>query len=382
VRCALVAVLTMLLASSAALAQENENDSGQAGFPLNTQNGLGALSYPADVRLGSFAVDLGLPNEGDRLSIQRSYALAGVLSAVVEEQLERTSHGDCHLFLAPLRYPFLRGFMYRSDDAEPSEKARPFCFGLLKQVLSAAWFGDSLIRRQVAETERRAQDYSPADAKRTGVPLMLDDFVAAHDALRAIYDERSTVHALLSLKVEQYASITPEGFRDWVEQIRQSGRIRLLTEDQALQRDLQLSEQDRRASLPPMRTQKTSAEVISLSEMHTQSFRAAVMIAIDALSDPRLAKDPAVNDVVKKYCPATKSEIADPVRNPCSFEDIFGRETWICFFFLTDASPDDRLNDAVAKIATDPAVIALAARKHEGGRAGKPYIVWFGRPQP
>jgi hypothetical protein len=369
VKRAWAAILVTLLSSGTARAEDD------ATIPLRTRNGFFEMFHAENVQLGTFAVDLGLPNEGDRLSIQSSLALADVFGGVVEGQLERTSHGDCNLFLTTVLYPYLEGFMYRSDDAEPSEKARPFCFRLLKQVLSAARFGDSLIRQQVAEHERYAQDYTAADAKRTGVPVELDEVLAIRDALRAIYDERSTVHALLSVRLQQLTSITPDSFRDWVEQVRKSGRIRLLTEDEALQRDLGLPEQDRHASLPPMQMQKTSADVIELSEIHR--FRAAVMVAIDTPSGIKVT-----NEAVEKYCARTRSDLVNHVRNLCSFEVIFERETWICFFFPVDAIPDDQLSDAVARIATDPAVVVLAAGKHEGSRTGKPYIVWFGRRQP
>jgi hypothetical protein len=363
---AVLAALMSISLASLTLAQESKGDVQAAtaeGFdPLRTRDGVAEMFHPANVRLGHFAVDLGLPSDGP--DVQIHHAMASLFGVLVADQLERISHGDCNLDLTASLYPFLGGFMFRSDDAEPSEKTGPFCFGLLKQLISKGQFSDGLIKRWTAELRWWFGHNPPDDA-----PI--------HNALLAIYDERSTVYRLLSDHSTIFESITVGAFRDWMEHVRASGRIRLLTEDDALQRSLGIPAQDRAAMLPAITMTKTSADVIDVKECRA-GIRAAVMIAIEEPADPVVTNDPAVNEAIAKYCPRKQSDLDDRWV-PCVFRGGYGHETWIIISFRTVDGMDDKLRTSISDIMADPAIIALAARKREGSRPGKPFIVWFGR---
>jgi hypothetical protein len=127
---------------------------------------------------------------------------------------------------------------------------------------------------------------------------------------------------------------------------------------------------------------KKSNDIIELSDFDTPSIRAAVLVAVDPPPDGRVN-----NDVVAKHCsvkpwdPVATADASTRVaqlRSGCWFQNVLGRETWVAFYFRADDGPDDVLRRATTAIAADPVVVALAARRSDGGRIGKPYVIWFG----
>jgi hypothetical protein len=198
---------------------------------------------------------------------------------------------------------------------------------------------------------------------------------AISEAVRRTYVEDGTVHALLSVRSADYVAITAVHFREWMQEVRRSNRIRFLSDDPTLASEADIFERNTDA-WREMDIRKKSTALIEVNDWGPVDVRAAVLVAVELPADGKIR-----NDVVEKYCRGkwnSKVDAADKTLPRCQFETIFHREAWIEFHYLAEDGPDESLRRLATDIAQDPAVLALAAMKQNDGKAGHPYLVFFG----
>ena len=170
-------------------------------------------------------------------------------------------------------------------------------------------------------------------------------------AIRRIYDEDSTVHALLSIGDAHYATMTVEQFRHWMQNIRRSGPMRWVTDDPLLDAEGDTFERDINA-WHEISTPKKAMELIEINGFGPADIRAAVLVAVKLPADEKSA-----NRVVEKYCREKRNAKVDPADRTFprrGFENVFFREMWVQFYYLAEDGTDETLRRLAADIAEIP----------------------------
>lgn len=351
--------------------QDRQNERSTAPAPLpKGRSALSDMLIPPDRRLGRFDVDLGLPSGGDRSMVQTNYMMANILSLAVSAKLITASKRQCSIVLSPASYPLIEAYMRMLEASAPRDQVRRICLDAFRRILSVVENDDSSISKAIDDLKTRD---TWARGSSAGSPLR--SFAALSEAVRRIYDEDSTVHALLSIRDTHYATIAVAQFRQWMETVRRSDQMRLLTDDPELDAEGDVFQRHINA-WHEMPTPKKSMDFIEVNGFGPVNIRAAVLVAITPSPDGKVR-----NDVVEKYCrnrSNAKVNPADRIFPRCRFESVFHQEGWIQFYYLAEDGQDESLRRLAADIARDPDVLALAATKRDGGRAGRPYLVFFG----
>src|SRR5262249_54919190 len=160
---------------------------------------------PPNLRLGTFAIDLGLVNDDDGLSVQLNYVMTSVLARTLSRKMTITY--GCNVALWATSYDVIQAFMYKSSQSASSEPVRASCIENFKRLLGVIERDDVLVRRAIEELRR---DNTRSRQTRF---FITDVANGAHEAVRQIYEERSTIHSLLSVEGTHFASVSAENFR-------------------------------------------------------------------------------------------------------------------------------------------------------------------------
>ena len=278
--------------------QHRHSELSNSPAPLpKGRNAPNDMLVPPDRRLGRFDIDLGLPAGGDQASVQTNYMMLNILSSALSIKVITASKLQCSIFLAPAAYPLIQAYM---EGSAPRDQVRRICLDAFRRTLSVVEDDDSAIRKAIDDLKTRdtwARGSSAASRSRSRS--------AISEAVRRVYDEDSTVHALLSVRSTHYASITVAQFRQWMETVRQSGRMRLLTDDPELAAEGDIFERDVNAwhEIP---TPKKSIDVIEVNDFGPVDVRVAVLVAVKPPPDGKVR-----NDAVEKYCRNVRNTKAD-----------------------------------------------------------------------
>jgi hypothetical protein len=350
--------------------QDRANELSTTRTPLpKGRSAFDDLRVPPDRRLGRFDIDLGLPAGGDRASVQKNYMMMSILSSAISKK-SITASKRCGIILHSASYPLIQVYVWMEEASASRDQERRICLEVFRRLLSAIENDDAAIRKAI--DDRKTRD---TWAHGSSASSRLRSFAAMREAVRRIYDEDSTLHALLSIRDAHYATITVEQFRQWMENVRRSGRMRWLTDDPQLDAERDIFDRDINA-WHEMPTPKRSMELIEVSGFGPVDIRAAVLVAVKLPADEKNA-----NGVVEKYCREKWNAKVDPADRTfprCGFENVFFREMWVQFYYLAEDGTDETLRRLAADIARDPDILALAAMNRDGGRAGHPYLVFFG----
>jgi hypothetical protein len=156
--------------------------------------------------------------------------------------------------------------------------------------------------------------------------------------------------------------------------------VHFISDDPELRRLLQESRDDRVPILPPIPMTKKPERELRLGEFDSSAIRAAVLVAVDPPENEKIR-----NEVTAKYCrdkaylderDAGKRDLSLQVH--CMADGVLGREYWLAMYVGDDDGPDESLRKKVKTIASDAAVVHLAAQRSHDGEVGHPYIVLFG----
>jgi len=348
--------------------QDRRNELSAAPAPMPKRSAPNDMLVSPDRRLGRFDIDLGLLAGGDKSSVQKNYMMMNILSSAISTK-SITASKRCRINLHTSSYPLIEAYMRMLEASAPRDQVRRICLGMFRQILSTIENDDTAITKAIDDLRTR-----DTWTRGSSATPRLRSWSAISDAVRRVYDEDSTVHALLSVRSAHYATVSVAQFRQWMENVRRSGRIRLLTDDPVL-----AAEGDFERGINAwheMPTPKKSIDVIEVNDFGPVDVRVAVLVAIKPAPDGKIR-----NDVVEKYCRNVRNTKVDPADKTfprCRFESVFYQEDWIQFYYLAEDGPDESLRRLVADIARDPDVLALAAMKRDGGRTGYPYLVFFG----
>ena len=358
-------------------------DAGSRDAPrLRTTSSFGQSIVPANRRLGTFAVDLGLSLEGEPAVIQRDYLMARILSRVGSKLTELKSDRKCHLVLSADYYPYLRGFLSKSNSSDASDDARFACITIFRAALNQISVDkDDLISEVLLDLHSdlvRNRQTGPDVARK--LPVLAATRIL-NETIRRLYDGSGLAHALLSADPDELAKIGPTEFLTWFRGVFDRSSVRLISEDQQMWPVLGVTSENEMPLLPEMPLLKPVNHAFAVRDLDTSAIRATVLIAIDPPAGGKVRDEALV-----KYCPGL-SEAADEnvkensTKFHCWFQDLFGRETWAAIYFDADEGADTALRQRARQIAEDPAIIDLAAKRSEGGRPGRPYVVVFGNAE-
>jgi hypothetical protein len=339
---------------------------------LMNKSALGEALVQQDLRLGTFAVDIGLREDGDESTIQRNYVMASVLAASVSRRIATGSNRSCSLVLWAIDYSTIRAFMYKRDKAAPDEQVIESCLENLKENLATVERNDRVIQEEIEELKRT---HAPSAEAGNRLPLF-DAIAGVGDAILHIYPEGTAIRTLLSVGASHFAQVSSEEFRIWINRVRSSGRIQISTADPRIRKYLGVSDGARVGLWPPLPTPKTLDDIIRLNHFETPSIRIAVLVAVNPPDDGKVR-----NAAVAKYCREQWNMGAAqpaPLQSGCWFENVFDRETWVAFYYGAADGPDMFLQRKAASIAADPVVTSLAARRSVGEQLGHPYVAIFG----
>jgi hypothetical protein len=233
----------------------------------------------------------------------------------------------------------------------------------------------SLIARKMREwiEDRRYDREKTGDANYARRHPILAVELSSYEATRRIYDPHSLMHALLSFDVDRLAQLRADDFKQWLRRNREHAPVRMFSEDPQMWPILGVTTADQMPLLPPLPTPKTRERVIKMPDIDTPAIRAAVLLAIDPSQYAKVREE-----VTRKYCAFINSTPTAEFRAQCDSQNYFGRETWITLYFDASDGPDNVLLDRVSKIASDPVVCEVAARRQNGETPGHPYVVLFG----
>jgi hypothetical protein len=347
---------------------------------LTTRSFTGERFVPLNQRLGTFAIDLGLSLDGSWEELQLNEFMLSVFAGVAGDLTASKSNQRCRLVLLPNGSgPYVTGFLYKTNSNDPSEDARATCMSIVRNVLDhEIGSNTSLIGRLMQEwiaRRRRGREETGADFARKFPRLAAES--STLEAIRRIYDPNSLVHALLSIDADRLSHLRADDFKRWLRRIREHTPVRPFSEDPQMWPILGVTAADQMPLLPALPTPKTRERVIKLPDIDIPPIRAAVLLAIDRSPGGKVR-----NDVTKKYCVFVDSTVAVTTEFPvrCDFLPSPGREIWMALYFDASDGPDDVLLDRVNKIASDPVVGELAARRRNGEIPGHPYVVLFGSP--
>jgi len=346
---------------------------------LGTVSSFGQLVVPPSRRLGTFAVDLGLSPNAEPKTVQRDYLMARILGRVGSKLTELKSERRCHLVLSADYYPYVRGFLSKSNSSDSSDEARRACTGIFKTALDE-------ISNDKSELIREATIDLGSDlvrSRQTGRDVARKFPVLAatrslHEAVYQIYDQASLAHVLLSLDPDEVSNISASDFLGWFRGLRDRGAVRLISEDSQMWPLIGITSEDQMPLLPEISMSKSAKHVLSIRDPDTSAIRAAVLIALDPPITGKVR-----DQALAKYCTGLSKEMdqktdGNKARTHCWFEDFFGRETWAAIYFDADDGSDPVLRQRAAEIATDSAIADLAARRNDGPQRGRPYVVIFG----
>ena len=350
--------------------QGRPNELSTARTPLpKGRSAFDDVRVPPDRRLGQFDIDLGLPAGGDRASVQTNCLMMNILSWAISRR-SITASKRCDIILHSASYPLIQVYMWMLEASAARDQERRICLDVFRRLLGEIENDAAAIRKAIDDLKTKDTWMHGSSASSP-----LRSSAAMRQAIRRIYDEDSTVHALLSIGDAHYATMTVEQFRHWMQNVRRSGPMRWLTDDPLLDAEGGTFERDINA-WHEMPTPKKAMELIEINGFGPADIRAAVLVAVKLPADEKNA-----NGVVEKYCRGkwnAKIDPADRIFPRCGFENVFFREMWVQLYYLAEDGTDETLRRLAADIARDPDVLALAAMNRDGGRAGHPYLVFFG----
>jgi hypothetical protein len=370
--------LSLFVCAAFPLLAYSQEVPGRLSEPATTRaplpKGRGALHdmlVPLDRRLGRFDIDLGLLPSGDRLTVQTNHMMANILSSAISKKIITASNRQCSIVLSPSSYPLIEAYMIKTEPSDPLDLVRRICIDEFRRIFGTLENDESSITRAIDDLKARDNW-----TKGSSATPRLRGWRAISEAVRRIYVEDSTVHALLSVTSADYSSITSAHFRQWFQKVRRSNRIRFLSDDPALASEAGIFERDTYA-WREMDMRKKSTALVEVNDWGSVDVRAAVLVAVEMPADGKIR-----NDVVEKYCRGkwnSKVDASDKTLPRCRFETVFHQEGWIQFYYSVEDGADESLRRLAADLAQDPAVLALAAMKRNDGKAGHPYLVFFGQ---
>jgi hypothetical protein len=203
------------------------------------RSALNDMLVPLDRRLGQFDIDLGLLPRGDRLTAQTNYMMANILSAVISKKIITVSGRQCSIVMSPTSYPLIEAYMTMTEPSAPRDQVRRICIDEFRRIFGVVENDESSIRNAIDNLKTR-----DTWANGSSTTPRLRDWRAISEAVRRIYVEDGTVHALLSVRSADYAAITFAHFQEWIREVRRSNRIRFLSDDPALTSEADISERD------------------------------------------------------------------------------------------------------------------------------------------
>jgi hypothetical protein len=346
---------------------------------LSHRSHFGEFVVPAPRRLGTFAVDLGLTVGGDNASAKTQYVMERVFARAASMAVQKQSEYRCNLsLLVDNYYPFILGFLYKGSQAPADPALSKDCVEVFGRVFATIERDDRTVSEALRDLTREGHSEQTArgDREHPKNPIM-----AAIDGIREfkrwIYIDDTTMHALVGVQRDDYASISVEQFRSWMTDVRAQGTARFVSDDPELARLLGERASNQVPALPPIRATKRSDRLAKLSQFESSAIRAAVFVAVDPPKDGKVT-----NNVTKKYCGDSQTTASDERKSTpqprCLSDAVFGREYWLVLYFGAGDGSDHEILDRVRKIADDSSVVQLAAQRMEGTEPEHPYVALFG----
>jgi hypothetical protein len=236
------AVLLMIwatLTSSSALklaspaVAEDMRATGTCAYQHGYNTQLNMLLTPSNLRLGTFRVELELPDFSRRATIQSHLRYSAILSQVLMSALPRETRGLCQSYVDPSYFPDLYVYLKRKNSFGILEEDRSFCSNAFLSAIQQAHPDMSTIARAAFDEEKRALAVIPhSEAVRS-----------LWTSLASIYERDSALNALTSVKPSDFRSIDADDFIVWLD------RQKKVRRDQMFDLPACESETDRQRSL-------------------------------------------------------------------------------------------------------------------------------------
>jgi hypothetical protein len=349
----------------------------------------------ATSRFEDFRITLDPPDYGSADAVRQHFAFSSAWGSMLRSEFVARSQRDCDLHVAPNIFPDLRALLvgYRSAKGR-DDFFEAVCVPLLREIVHDWTPDEAAVAKAVAELTK-----SDKWAKGLALSAMNNSLDFTENVLRSalarIYDEKSVMHALVSVDTASYRPLAAGSFVAWIGQQRRGrmGIVRLSVCPIALPRAAwgPMPLYKKRVPLfPPSTTAPAGVITIPLGEAGTvlpAAFQHVVVIGDDppAAASPAFfyAFSPYVKAAELKYC--GKQIALDLVDNAirstpvsasikCQFANILVYDYWL-MLFCQDCSA--RAAEAFAKQVIDDPDLRAVKSSETDMRSKGPYLISF-----
>jgi hypothetical protein len=370
----LIVVWANALTSSAA--DECELPDPTGSFVMNTS------------RFDEFRIALTAPDYGSANAVQRHFILSSIWSKALATEVAVRTQGACDLRVDPSVFPDLRAFLvgYRSTKGQ-DDFFGTTCVPLLQEVVQS-WTPDQ------AAWEKAIADMTVSRNRIKAFPLSARNHQYAftesllRSGLARIYDEKSVMHALLSVDRGSYGTVATDSLVEWLRQQR-SGRLGVthlsLCPIPSPRPRLPLHKR-RSTAFPPSATAREGAITIPHAEAAKDLPTALQHVVIIGDARPPVATalvtysmSPYARAVDEKYCNRRHlldlGDGATSVAIKCQFATLLQFDDWMLVFCENCANA--RAAEAFAKLVVNDPELRAVKRAESDMKSKGPYLVSF-----
>jgi hypothetical protein len=343
-----------------------------------------------------FRITLDPPDYGNADAVRQHFTFSSAWGSMLRSEYAARSQGDCDLRIASNIFPDLRAFLvgYRSAKGR-DDFFEAVCVSLLREIVHNWTPDEAAVANAVVDLTK-----SGKWAKGLALSASNNSFDFTENVLRSalarIYDEKSVMHALVSVDTASYRPLAAGSFIAWIGKQRRGrlGIVRLSICPIALPRAAwgPMPLYKKRVPLfPPSTTAPAGVITIPHGEAGTvlpAAFHHVVVIGDDppAAASPAFfyAFSPYVRAAELKYC--GKRIALDPGDNAirstpmsasikCQFATILKYDYWMMLFCQDCGSAGAA--EAVAKLVIDDPDLRAIKSSETDMKSKGPYLVSF-----
>jgi hypothetical protein len=344
-----------------------------------------------------FRITLNPPDYGNADAVRRHFIFLSTWGNTLQSELAARSQNACDLKIDPNIFPDLHAFLVGSRSAKgQNDFLEAVCVPLLREIVHNWTPDETAVAKAVVDLTRRGKWAKGSALSSRSYPFEFAEIVLRL-ALAGIYDEKSVMHALISVDTASYQMLPVGSFLEWIGQ-QQSGqpavaRLSLCRNASARTRTgLTLPVYKKRIPVfPPSTTAPAGNLTIAYGEAGKDlpaAFQHVVIIGDDrppaATPSISYSMSPYARAVDKKYCGRRYMlDLGDNPTRPmlisasikCQFATILAYDDWM--LLSCEDCGSARAAEAFAKLViNDPDLRAIKSSETDMKSKG-PYLVSF-----
>jgi hypothetical protein len=344
-------------------------------FPISGVSPAAGCEFPTKIigttananrPVHEYKVILRAPNYKNARAAQEHLVFMSVLTQVLFYEAASRSGGQCHIFASVSLFPDIRVII--KDSLEPQ------CSDEVREILAGFTPGAEIIGKISSALVASANSKSPSG-------FMSEAQNVLAEFLKRVYEEDSIMHALVSVRAENFTAISASSFAQWLQSQRSGGSLALAPLEMCKSDEEILKARPSNGELPYSNIIAPQTVTLKMPEsQQATSFRLSHAVVVG--SDPHPINWPLQSAATKKYCGRENIFSTGPENNSfrartrCLIEVVRNTDTWMTLFCDPSDCPSEDLAEKVAiTIANDSEIDALAKNSARNNQLRGPYLI-------